>query len=867
MSLRCWGVYACVLACAAGVLLLPRAIQWQIGTEWRAARWVLGGTGVAGLIGLIVWSTVVGARSTAAAIGAPKGRRRGAFVVGLLASGSLAAGIGTNLVSTQIDRHWENGQPSQEKFYHNHDSARLVAQTVRMMVLRFRDAERDEAARKTLTAIADRVPEGWEKLSTSTDPEDVALLRPGAVTSGTGDAVVAGVLLDPGQQALDAERWGKIISRFCAEAGAEPLAPEVRSRLASSMGGDFASSFRESAKYAWERNDKAWASLEIDMFLRLKESIQLGARQQSEAWNAEFALLHERANELYAMMDQWPREMKENHKALIVRFDDVMAELLEIRRLAEETNKGVKDANEKLESIAASQRRMETTLSRIDDPSAAFDAMGAEITKIRAQVDRMTAATAADADGIRAAIDAFGLTVRSLSERVESTSRLAVAGTTRVEELSGATESLRAEVAGAMERLAGVEAAGAGVAGSQPDVGAALNEVRASLSVVQGRVDTIEREAAERAARSANLEQIVATLGESVDPLERAITLVARAAASGSEAHWSEADDALAACVAYSDSAAQWSPEQEYLLLVARGDRAYFNGDSEGALNMYKEAVSMRPFDTLALGRVRRSNASIARARRASEEMALRMEPVVTPGPTDTGAVWFTMVPRKKLVAKAEFVTLVSRARSLESQMQCATCTGTGQRTRRVPDGPRRLRSTDGLISDQPMKDEKYTCDVCNGDLFGKPERASQMLGSFAQQCGRTTVTREVEPARIEALNAGIREAIVRNGRTLASFDADANGLFSRGEVPGDTPVWFSATVADRAVAANGEGGNSIYLLLRGPGGRDVVVIDPLLDRAAAGAAVWVFGVCTTIHHADGSRAVPVVQNALLVPP
>jgi tetratricopeptide (TPR) repeat protein len=867
MTLRCWGVYACVLLAAAGVLLLPRAIQWQIGTEWRAARWVMGGMGVAGLAGLIVWSTVVGARGTVAAAGAPKGRRRGAFVVGLLASGSLAAGIGTNLVSSKIDRHWENGLPSQEKFYHNHDSARLVGQTVRMMVLRFRDAEKDEEARKTLTAIADRVPDGWEILSKSTDPADMALLRPGAVTAGASDAVVAAVLLDPAQQALDAERWGMIISRFCAEAGAQPLAPDVQSRLASSMGGDFASSFRESAKYAWERNDKAWASLEIDMFLRLKESIQLGARQQSEEWRAEFAVLHDRASELYAMMDQWPREAKENHKALIVRFDGVMAELLVLRRLAEETKSGVEDANKKLDDQGVRLADMQRMMSRSHDSTQVvdqfMDEMRSEVAKVKEQVNRLVAATPADSDAIRAELDAFGTTVRTLSERVEGAALLAATGAATGEELRGATDSLRAELADAMQRLATVEAVGVG---SQLDFGTALSEVRASLTVVQGRVDSIERESADRAARGADLERIAASLGETADPLERAITLVARASASGSKAHWSEADDALAACDAISASGAKWTPEQEYLLLVARGDRAYFNGDTEDALDVYKSAVALRPFDTLALGRVRRANASVARARRASEEMALRMEPVAEPVPSSPGAAWFTMVPRKHLTVKGDALTMVERARSLEASMQCTACSGTGQRVKRVP-VRNYSRSPDGqLIRSTEYKDEWYDCDVCNKRLFGTDERASQLLRSFAQQCGRTKITRELEPKRIEALYDGVRAAIVRNDTTLPTLNDEATTLFSRSEVSTDTPVWFSGSVSDRAEVDNGEG-KSVYLLLEGPGGRDVVVIDPLLDRVSAGARVWVFGLCTTIHNVDGSRMVPVVQNALLVPP
>lgn len=234
--------------------------------------------------------------------------------------------------------------------------------------------------------------------------------------------------------------------------------------------------------------------------------------------------------------------------------------------------------------------------------------------------------------------------------------------------------------------------------------------------------------------------------------------------------------------------------------------------------------------------------------------------------PVNTGA-WFAMVPRKTTVAKNDINSLVGRARELENAMQCTSCTGTGQRVRRVPVRTY-SRSPDGqLIRSTEYKDEWYDCDICDKRLFGTAERASQLLRSFAQQCGRTKVTREPEPARIEALYNGVRAAIVRNDRSLPTLDDDAATLFSRAEVPGDTPVWFSASVSDRAVVANSEGGNSTFLLLRGPGGRDIVVIDPLLDRVSTGASVWVFGVCTTIHNVGGSRMVPVVQNALLVPP
>lgn len=325
----CWLMYVGIAPAALWVILSQRALMWDAASDWRHLRWVAVAIGVTLTVALVVWSAVTTTREHGERVAGRHGKRASAFVVGLLACGTIAGGIAINLASARVDGYLREMQPSVKDFYVNHDTTRLAGRTIKMIILKARPKDAPLEVRYSVTRIANHAPEAWVRLATTN--ETMGLLVDQKSGASVDDKALARFLLLPETKALSSERWLEVIDLWVADVGCEPLPEETRSGLADRLHETFAEAIRESAKYAWEKGDRAWPALQIDMGRMLLEEARRGVRPDDKELNAEMGVLHKDSQCLHDLAGLLDGKAASRHVDLLNRTQSILDELRRIQ--------------------------------------------------------------------------------------------------------------------------------------------------------------------------------------------------------------------------------------------------------------------------------------------------------------------------------------------------------------------------------------------------------------------------------------------------------------------------------------------------------------------------------------------------------
>ncbi|MCW5763520.1 MAG: tetratricopeptide repeat protein [Phycisphaeraceae bacterium] len=371
------------------LLLMMRGLAWDLANLWQEHRTLC-------LIGVPL--AVIALQAIAAAF--MLSRRSGNAGVRPLGPRSLAAhgavgaiwmlgNVTLGVVDNRVHDYLSGAQPTVREFYRNHDGAALAGRTVRMVLLREREASRGEADRAALAAMAKIMPEAWVQLvdaqaaaagaadsseSATTARGDTAGADANASSSLIGgensvdEPLLSVFLFDRGQPAMDPARWGAVLDRLCAARGVEPLSGAVRERAAQRLTDTFGLSLREALKHAWKTGDKAWPALVIDMQTLALERIRSAIDEQSVEWRTEFAALHGSMAGLKRELATLSEQQRDNHRQVIDRLMrleekiDAMARTLDrIEQIAGETRQEAAAARHE-----AAATRAEVALLRED---------------------------------------------------------------------------------------------------------------------------------------------------------------------------------------------------------------------------------------------------------------------------------------------------------------------------------------------------------------------------------------------------------------------------------------------------------------------------------------------------------------------
>lgn len=347
MPAWCWFFYIVVAPIAVWVFLTQRALMWDAASDWRHLRWLGIAIGLTLIVALVIWSALTTTKEHGERLAARHGKRAAAFIVGLLATGTIAGGIAINLASARVDGYLNDMQPSVNDFYHNHDTTRLAGRTIKMIILKSREKAPSLEVRFTMTRIANHVPKAWDELakaqSTLEKPDSevsekdrkeaeslahlVRLILGSDKERGVDDKSLAAYLLQPDALALGNQSWLTLLDHWTTEIPCEPLPDETLEIVATRLHQSFASAMRESAKYAWQKGDRAWPALQIDMGRLLIEDANRGVRRDDTELRTELAQLHDEAQCLQDLVAALDRDATSRHQQLITSTGQILDQL------------------------------------------------------------------------------------------------------------------------------------------------------------------------------------------------------------------------------------------------------------------------------------------------------------------------------------------------------------------------------------------------------------------------------------------------------------------------------------------------------------------------------------------------------------
>lgn len=337
-----WLLAAVIFAAPLIGVVIWRAYTWQCATAWFAARWVILGLGIALLVTLLIGPTLLAARKEASAH-LPRAGRRAAWSIGaILATGMIGQGLATNLASSFVYDYAKAAEPSVGEFYRNHDSTRLAGRTVRMVLLRVRDGETDDAQKRALADVANLLPEAWVDFATGPDRGEFALVADGGEGGGVDEPQLAAFLADRNRDALSPERWGDLLDTLCDQRGVGHLSGAARAEACDRLTDTFAYSLREAFKHAWTAGDKAWAGLMLDAVTQSLDSARRGADERDAIWRIELTKLGDDFAALRRLEGALSEAQARRHANVLARFDRLESKvdqvLAEVRGLRDDFN-------------------------------------------------------------------------------------------------------------------------------------------------------------------------------------------------------------------------------------------------------------------------------------------------------------------------------------------------------------------------------------------------------------------------------------------------------------------------------------------------------------------------------------------------
>lgn len=314
------------------VVLISKAHDWQAATDFGFFKSVLWSVFFAAVAIMVIATALLGAKGHANDVTGPNAKQWTArfAVVGLALMG-IASNMAVSIATTRVDSFLKDADPTVEEFYQNYDTTKLAGRVVRMMILKEHDATDDQQSQITLIAIANHAPMAWVGLATKSPGEsDEQVAADRALIAGAHDEDLAAYLFDRDRDGLDNERWATLIRRWIAETSSKPLESAVRARLVQRLRTTFAVSIREGAKLAYEKGDKAWAALQIDMANHLMFAVKRDMPLKDENWQREMAALHDDAASIRVLISNLDAKARLRHAETIAFANDILEELRKI---------------------------------------------------------------------------------------------------------------------------------------------------------------------------------------------------------------------------------------------------------------------------------------------------------------------------------------------------------------------------------------------------------------------------------------------------------------------------------------------------------------------------------------------------------
>lgn len=330
----------------AGVLLWPAA-KWALMEAKHAVHYVSGFAGLCILAGVVVH--IVGHPSASHGRG-EAGQSKGAGVKGSRVGGwfvmigvaSLAVGaeMAVHFAASDIHHHMRAALPGANQLYANHDVARLVGETLRVMTLKARDEETDSDTRTALLEIARVIPAEWVALASAHDSRVVPLT----------EQELWLFIERPGTAALDNERWSSLVEGWAVAARVKPLGTGPSSRLVRVYTRTFSMAWREALKHDFTHGGKASEAMRLDLFGELLRRSADNANTADPATENAVAAMKEIPATLASLAERVSLRQDRHARLVFVRFDEVVGILRRVEG-------AVVRVEGKLEQMAATQAR------------------------------------------------------------------------------------------------------------------------------------------------------------------------------------------------------------------------------------------------------------------------------------------------------------------------------------------------------------------------------------------------------------------------------------------------------------------------------------------------------------------------------
>ncbi|MBI5433946.1 MAG: hypothetical protein HZA52_14030, partial [Planctomycetes bacterium] len=327
---------ALVLGPAAVALLfvagIPAAAHWV--WENTALLWKIAITGTLVAVGvLLALPTFLAAVQQVEGSATPSqsGRERSArhrrlakVAAGALTILSIAQAIAGNLVASYIDRERVAALPDAAAFYRNHDLAKVVGDSLRMLILRRRDREAADAPdRAALEELADHAPDAWLKLASdptsATHPVVHALSEPRLIE----------FVRDPRAQAIDPTAFADLVGEWERAAGVS-LRAETRVALGEEVARDFGISLREAIKHDVVAGGKGGIALQLDVQGEILRRVMEGSNRADPKTRLAMQALDESMGKVRDMLVEVAKSQEAYHQEVVERIRTLDADLQRI---------------------------------------------------------------------------------------------------------------------------------------------------------------------------------------------------------------------------------------------------------------------------------------------------------------------------------------------------------------------------------------------------------------------------------------------------------------------------------------------------------------------------------------------------------